>query len=167
MKFFGLLALLALLNASSFAQQKSSHIQRSYDKFKNLSAVESKQLSLLKKDGMQISYVLVCAHDGATKITPSTVVVLFIVESIVRYDAPGDLDILRDGVSNKMGKLEVYSTKENLFTWTKVFRMPLDYAGFVKLANSKTVEMRLDKTEFSLSDADIRLLREFVKEITL
>src|SRR5690348_10885411 len=99
MKGIAALVLVALLSVATFAQGK--RIEQSYDKFKNYTTFVSDPILVHKKPGMEISFVLVYGFDGQKKVAPEKDVILIVVESLIRYDEAGDLDILRDGASNQ------------------------------------------------------------------
>lgn len=160
-----LVSLLILAFAPAVAAQKPGHIETKYDRFDDRTLVQLDVMQVVsgKYDGIYISANYACKGD-VKNCKPEKILlgILVLVKGGV-YDGSGDLTVLADaerfpiGAMTRAGSKNI--TSESNVTRT-LFGILISYDTFSKIVQSKKVEMRLDTTEFELTDANLDALRK-------
>ncbi|SRR5229473_8316044 len=142
----------------------AGEIKNKYDRFDDTTTVSLSFLQLNENSEQTLYLGLVNVYKGASpRQLPEKIAFSLMSASTVDYQlaARSSLRAIADGERVDLGNPTLINTQRIDALFVQVTSVVVDYPSFKKIVNAKHVEMRLDNTEFSLSDTQLAKLRQF------
>jgi len=139
-------------------------IETKYDRFEDKTSVSLRFLGVAHDDVHWLYVSADSKYDGQlARKHPASVTLSFQSISLLGYSYPSlcRLDALVDGKPVPLGNFTRLDGQIMLGKYVEIIARQVDYDTFVRLVKARTLEMRLEKTEFEFTDKQIGKLLAF------
>lgn len=162
------------LAQNSVPKRKFNHkvkIETSYDKFKDISSVETDYMKVFRGRQHYVSLAAGFRYTGFSLTTPRYVILFIGSESKEwKYLNPPDMLVIADGQRLNLGTMKRVDSDIRTFrgAGTALFEylsLAIPYESYLQVVNSRTVEMQIGEAEFALKEEHHEALRDLASRM--
>ncbi|MCG3144279.1 MAG: hypothetical protein HONDAALG_01689 [Gammaproteobacteria bacterium] len=159
--------------AGGMAQDKGketneSLIERKYDRFKDETMVKLRPQKIreIAKPREELSLSVEAMHKGERAVRPKDVFLIFNSESEeYLYHNKAEVLFIVDGKRIEAGQAYLMSASPTSNLEKVTLKLTISFDRFSEIANGKSVELRLRKTEVTLTGATMAAMRAFANAV--